>query len=269
MADARLAGLDPIFWLHHCNVDRLWEAWMSAPDKTMVRDPRWLDGPADRRFIMPMLGGSDPGMTFSGRDTLRGGKLHRDYDDLTKGTGVAPGVRAVTRVSMGAPEQQRVEPIGANAAVVQVGGAAIRTVVDLEPRAATASVATMGATSPGMEVTRLYIALESVRGSAPSPQLQVYVNLPEGANPREHPDRLAGSLTLFGLNVASRPDGEHGGNGLGYTIDITDLAKSLSDAGDFDTEHLRVTLVPGEQVSDDRPVTVDRVSLLRRSGVIG
>src|SRR5215470_6262983 len=28
MADPILAGLDPIFWLHHANVDRLWQAWM-------------------------------------------------------------------------------------------------------------------------------------------------------------------------------------------------------------------------------------------------
>jgi len=27
MADAKTAALDPIFWLHHANVDRLWNAW--------------------------------------------------------------------------------------------------------------------------------------------------------------------------------------------------------------------------------------------------
>ena len=25
------AALDPIFWLHHCNLDRLWERWLRAP----------------------------------------------------------------------------------------------------------------------------------------------------------------------------------------------------------------------------------------------
>lgn len=82
-------------------------------------------------------------------------------------------------------------------------------------------------------------------------------------------EHLAGGLTLFGLAVASQPDGEHGGNGLSYTIDITDLAQRLTDAGDFDPDALRVTLVPGEQVSDDHPVTVERISVLKRSGIVG
>ena len=268
MADPILAGLDPIFWLHHANVDRLWQAWMSTPGKTMVSDPRWLDGPADRTFIMPQLGGGDPGMTFTGRDTLRGGRLEPTYDNLTKGTGLVPGAVAVARVGMGPPDQQTVEPIGANSAVVSVGATPARTQVDLQPQAAAAGVATMGATQPGTEVSRLYLALESVRGSAPSPHLDVYVNLPDGADPNAHPELHAGSLTLFGLNVASKPDGRHAGNGLGYTLDITDLAKRLEQAGNFDVNHLRVTLVPGEQITDDKPVTVDKISVLKRTGTV-
>lgn len=268
MADPNLAGLDAIFWLHHCSVDRLWQAWMTTSGKTMVRDPRWMDGPADRTFIMPALGGGDPGMEFTGRDTLRGGKLEPTYDNLTKGTGLVPGAVAVARVGMGPSDQQKVEPIGANATVVSVGATAARTQVNLEPGATRAGVAAMGATESGKEVARFYLALESVRGSAPSPLLEIYVNLPDGADPLAHPELHAGSLTLFGLNVASRPDGSHGGNGLGYTIDITDLAGRLEQAGNFDPNHLRVTLVPGEQITDDKPVTVDKISVLKRTGVV-
>jgi tyrosinase len=267
MADPILAGLDPIFWLHHANVDRMWEAWMQTPGKTMVRDPRWLNGPADRKFIMPAQGGED-GINYTGRDTLPGGKFQPTYDDLTKGTGSAAGAGGLARVSMGASEQQKVEPIGANSAVISVGAKPAGTRVNLEPGAAAAGVASMGATQPGQEVTRFYLALESVRGSAPAPLLEVYVNLPDGADPEAHPDLHAGSITLFGLNVASKPDGGHGGNGLGYTLDITDLAQRLEKAGKFDPTHLRVTLVPGEQISDDKPVTIDKISVLKRSGIV-
>jgi tyrosinase len=268
MGNALLAGLDPIFWLHHCNIDRLWEAWMNTPGKTMVKDPRWSNGPADRSFIMPVPGDNAPGVTFTSKDTLKGGKFYRPYDDLVSGTGVTPGAIAVARVNMGSPTQQTVLPIGANTTAVKVGGASVDTHIDLEPTAAAKSMATMGAKTPGKEVARLYLSLESVRGSAPSPLLDVYVNLPDGADPALNADRLAGSLTLFGLNVASQTDGHHAGTGLGYTIDITDLAQRLTDAGDFDPNHLRVTLVPGEQISDEEPVTVERISVLKRSGVV-
>jgi tyrosinase len=96
----------------------------------------------------------------------------------------------------------------------------------------------------------------------------VYLNLPDGADPEAHPELHAGNLTLFGLNVASQPQGSHGGNGLGYTLDITDLAQRLEKAGDFDPTRLHVTLVPGEQVSDAKPITVDRISVLRRVGIV-
>lgn len=268
MGDSDLAGLDPIFWLHHCNIDRLWEAWMNTSGKTMVRDPRWLNGPADRQFIMPVPGNNAPGVTFTSKETLKGGKYHRDYDDLTFGTGVTPGVQTVARVNMGLPSQQTIQPIGANTSAVKIGGAPVDTQIDLEPTATANSVATMGATTLGSQVARLYLSLEAVRGSAPSPLLVVYVNLPEGADPALNSDRRAGSLTLFGLNVASRQNGPHAGAGLGYTLDITDLAQRLSDAGDFDLDHLRVTLVPGEQISDDKPITVERISVLKRTGVV-
>ena len=37
------APLDPIFWLHHCNIDRLWEAWLRrATTNKNPTDPTWL-----------------------------------------------------------------------------------------------------------------------------------------------------------------------------------------------------------------------------------
>lgn len=165
MADPYLAGVDPIFWLHHCNVDRLWEAWMNTSGKTMVRDQRWLDGPAGRTFIMPVAGSGQPGSTFTGRDCLRGGRLQPRYANLSAGTGVTPGSATVAHIKMGAPEQQKVVHIGANAMAVKVGATMEHSQVDLEPVAVAAGVATMGVTEPGREVARLYLALESVRGS--------------------------------------------------------------------------------------------------------
>lgn len=52
------APLDPIFWLHHCNIDRLWEVWVQRQKHLGVldRNPKtaglaptggWLDEPFD------------------------------------------------------------------------------------------------------------------------------------------------------------------------------------------------------------------------------
>jgi hypothetical protein len=44
MADVPTAAFDPIFWVHHANIDRLWATWSSAPGK------RWGDLPAEGWF---------------------------------------------------------------------------------------------------------------------------------------------------------------------------------------------------------------------------
>jgi tyrosinase len=59
MTDPGLAALDPIFYLHHANIDRMWAVWNSDPRNTNPSDPNWLKGPAaswEREFIMPMPG---------------------------------------------------------------------------------------------------------------------------------------------------------------------------------------------------------------------
>ena len=56
MSNPSMAALDPIFWLHHANIDRLWEVWLKRrPGHTNpTQDTAWMQGPAgDRPFVMP------------------------------------------------------------------------------------------------------------------------------------------------------------------------------------------------------------------------
>ena len=39
MESPATAGRDPIFWLHHANIDRLWEVWLSLPGTVRLTDP--------------------------------------------------------------------------------------------------------------------------------------------------------------------------------------------------------------------------------------
>jgi hypothetical protein len=45
MADVPTAAFDPVFWVHHANVDRIWVEWSCAPGKGWGRLPEraWLD----------------------------------------------------------------------------------------------------------------------------------------------------------------------------------------------------------------------------------
>jgi hypothetical protein len=41
MGDPATAGLDPIFWLHHANIDRLWNEWARDPNHTPPSQGGW------------------------------------------------------------------------------------------------------------------------------------------------------------------------------------------------------------------------------------
>lgn len=43
MSRFETAGLDPVFWLHHANIDRLWEVWLrQGGGRTNPTDASWL-----------------------------------------------------------------------------------------------------------------------------------------------------------------------------------------------------------------------------------
>jgi hypothetical protein len=55
---------DPIFWIHHCNIDRLWECWLSegnkTPDSLMTRAFSYVDenGTLVKKFVSNLFDGS-------------------------------------------------------------------------------------------------------------------------------------------------------------------------------------------------------------------
>jgi hypothetical protein len=117
----------------------------------------------------------------------------------------------------------------------------------LEGGVVTTRVKMLAPTGPAVEAeedvapARVHLNIENIKGTEPIPHL-VYINLPEGAEPSEHPERLAGSLPMFGLPEASGEDPEHPGSGLHYSLDITGVLERLGV--DWSPDELRVTLVP-------------------------
>ena len=45
MSAFETAGMDPIFWLHHCNIDRLWDDWIASGGGRVnpTSDPTWMN----------------------------------------------------------------------------------------------------------------------------------------------------------------------------------------------------------------------------------
>src|SRR5216684_2965115 len=72
------AALDPVFWLHHANIDRLWEVWLRCDAAHLnATAPAWLDGPAGRKFQMPGVDGT--AFAFTAREMLDMSAPQLDY----------------------------------------------------------------------------------------------------------------------------------------------------------------------------------------------
>lgn len=78
------AALDPIFWCHHCNIDRIWEVWIQrAPGNVNPTDTSWLD----QSFAFHDANGGDGTLTPRQVMQTRRAPLLYEYDDTSNPPG--------------------------------------------------------------------------------------------------------------------------------------------------------------------------------------
>jgi tyrosinase len=287
MSDPDTAALDPIFWLHHGNIDRLWEVWIEGPvSQGNPTEPAWLNGPGsgDREFVMPLPPNGAP-WSYTPAQMADLSQQDYVYDDLSAASvspafaerlqRVAPAAAAAARARKGGAAVARsknVELVGASDQPVPITGAApIRAPVRLDAptrRKMTANLATpAAAAAEGVAAAapeRVFLNLENVRGLADSTAFHVYVNVPEGADPADYPDQHAGSIALFGVRKATAPDQEHAGAGLTFVLEITDIVRDLDLESSLDANAIEVRIVPIKHVPAEAQVVIGRVSVFRQ-----
>jgi len=279
MSDPDTAGLDPIFWIHHANIDRLWEVWRANPaNHGNPSESTWLKGPAsigERPFSMPMPGGPSDYTPADMVDPGQLGQYSYAYDDLGPAAPAFPLIERLMRLGAKAevvkgvsrvPPKQNVELVGANQETLRVVSDGARTEVKLD-RAVRRKVAASLTEAPqaaAPEPDRVFLNLENVRGLSDATAFRVYVNLPAGADPHKHPERLAGRVSLFGVRKATATDEGHAGKGLTFPLEITKIVDTLHLDEALDVDSLNVTIVPVKPVPEDAQVSIGRVSIFRQ-----
>jgi tyrosinase len=263
MGDPDTAALDPIFWLHHANIDRLWEVWLARdPAHHNLKTPYWLSGV---RFEFHNAAGQRVSMTTAEVLAPGAAGLDYSYDDITDPLKVHAIARVAPDAAIAMTTRRPRELVGATAAPVvldsELRHVALPTPVT--PHAFAASAAPVGVAPAGLPsqlVEKVTLQLEHVTSTAHSPTYDVYLNVPEDAEPGSHEDRFVGRATMFGVVQASNPAGLHAGSGQDFAFDITALYHRLADAGEVSPQHLRVSFVPVDPEAG-ATVSVGRVSL--------
>ncbi|MET0838048.1 MAG: tyrosinase family protein [Marmoricola sp.] len=240
------AGLDPLFWLHHANIDRLWEVWLRA-DASHVNptgDPAFLD----TTFTFPAPEGGE--FTWSVGEVLDTDFLDYVYESLEVPSVLAPPPgpederdRALT------PQEESMPP-------QMLGATSDVSLASSDPVAVQMERPSRDRELDSGPAPRAYLRVEGVTGSSAAPLYGVYVNVPEGADPREFPELRAGSFSTFGLAETSQTDDLHAGEGLTAVFDITALRDRLAEDGRWDDARVDVsfsTEVPGRPAQADPP----------------
>ena len=91
----------------------------------------------------------------------------------------------------------------------------------------------------------------------------MYLNVPEGEKPEDHPELYAGAISMFGVAEASIATTEHSGSGAHYSLEVTDVIAALKARGGWNSSNIRVTFVPTDAEAESNPhnFRVGRVSL--------
>jgi hypothetical protein len=220
------AARDPIFWLHHANVDRLWAEWARRNPGRQPTDSRWLN----QRFSF--YNEAAQLVTIATSNVLTTQALGYRYDTQPA---AAPLLLAA------APAAQRVEA-APPAAASTLGPQPVT--VPLAPTPAMRSALTTPAApaaAPGGE--SLQLAIEGIEPPAnPQVLVRVFINLPNADAKTPFEDiHYAGNFSFF--TGADQAHNHHRGP-LTQLLDVTETIRRLREAGQLkEGEPLNVTLV--------------------------
>jgi tyrosinase len=257
MGGFNTAGLDPIFWLHHANIDRLWDVWLRQPGRANTTETGWLTG-----LTFKFHDENGIQHTQQSKDVIDQG-LNYVYEDTS-----VPGPDQEVAAAV-EPEEPGFPPelVGATDEPFALTGDTLTVSFGVAPPEGPLAAADAAP-------SRVFLDLADVTSSdPPGVTYGVYVNVPDG-DPVTDDAHYVGNAGFFGIETLGRPDSEHAGMRLIY--EITDLYNRLNAAGQW-SDQVSVTFVAqyverpaqpielpaGESVRAQRPgnVRVGRVGL--------
>ncbi len=266
MGNPNLAALDPIFWLHHANVDRLWLVWLGrGGGRADPPDAAWRAQP----FTFHDESGAQ--VVLTAEETLdTAGQLEYMYADVTESAARAGSAEeAVSRTTPSGPEP---EFVGASERPMELAGEPTGIDVVIDRRTVEFVATESGAATPA----RVYLNLEDIEAERnPATVYEVFVSVPG----TDDAPRYVGNVSFFGIeHLASAEETGDGPHGFRRTFDISSQVAQFRARGVWDDERVAVSLRPmspilpaGLELSDAdatvaadaraAPVRIGRVSL--------
>jgi tyrosinase len=237
------AAQDPIFWMHHCNIDRLWASWNKNghpnPNDPGWKSQRfWFAGP-DCRAASQLVG-----------DVLSIAPLGYTYQEFQAG----PRSLASKALTLGSQTPVATSTVAASTNValsgattrVALAGAGEKRLFDLTLNAA------------ATDLGRYYLVVRDLQvKSQPGVLYEIYLDLPQGASAETREAHKVGSLSFFTAMPGMRMDEPT----RFVSYDISALVKKLGDAAVSGPINLTVS-ASGQPAEGSQPV-IGSISIVK------
>jgi tyrosinase len=250
------AAGDPVFWAHHCNIDRLWASW-NAGGRKNPSDPTFLD----KTFVF--ADGKGNRVEAKVQDFLDIAKLGYSYDHLEP---VPPCPSSKSSHLASAAKAARLD--ATLKAPVELGAAPVRATLSLAPLAGAAAAAPQSFAQRLSKVPAsrsIFVVLRDLRSEAqPGVLYDVFLQLPEGTAAEKGKDYRIGTLSFFDTG-----HGDHGVQGAGsegkfFSFDVTHLVSRLASRKMLDTGNVTLTFAPlGQPEAAAKPV-IGEISIVEQ-----
>jgi hypothetical protein len=248
MSFPETAARDPIFWLHHAMIDRVWKVWLRQREgrRNPVGNDFWMN--TTFRFFDE----NGAQVTMRGRDILNTvTQLDYRYDDDPPGT-------ISVRVPFAVPEP---EPAAAAQSdddiertllgesvvgeeMIELGAAPKSVPLQMREEASERVAAVAQAEAVPLE-ERIALNVEGVQFDDQNPGVtyEVYLNLPEGQEPDFQSDYYVGNIGFFGVGTYETEEGGHGGHPADASFDVTDVVRALRERDEWREGEATVSFV--------------------------
>lgn len=266
MSAFQTAGLDPIFWLHHANIDRLWSYWISSGGgRTNPTTSTWLTTTFqfyDENGATVSMTGADVVNTAAQLNYLYGAQTcgrpwerfdWRVWRTITRIPPWDPRILDRVLPIIERPPLPDPVPVMRTESSVRLGAprSVARLVATPEGKRALGAFATQDG-----QGRNLMLRLDGIRlVQPPAVYYEVYVNLPANARGVSYTDAYyAGNLDFFGPS----PEGGRGREPMHKMLSLLPVYARLRATGEWDDNTVRLTFVPRGATESDLPARILR-----------
>jgi tyrosinase len=248
MGSIEWAAEDPIFWMHHCNIDRLWASWNRNGGLNPTNQPTWMN----KQFVFQDVYGSRVVATV--KDFVDIGALNYTYDNFEP----KPPDFTPSSLPSGSTRIPR-SPATPVAETVALGTVEVR--VALRP----------GVSQPDHHLDKslrnlavgrkMYLVLDRLQANTqPGVIYDVYLNLPPGTAPGARAAYLAGSINFFGSagHAGHAPDPDKF-----RSLDVTNLLRTQQAAGAL-ADNPVLSVIPGGMPTASAEAIIGEVLLVEQ-----